>query len=96
MKTVLLDLDGVLNTYKGEYDEHSIPQPQKDAEKFLEILSLEYKVVIFSTRNPKLIENWLKKNNLSKYVDKVTNIKIPAFVHVDDRCITFCEIIWKP
>ena len=89
MKTILLDLDGVLNTYNGYYTENFIPSPKKDTKDFLQRLSQEYKIVIFSTRTPELIEKWLKEYKLDKFINKITNIKIPAFVHIDDRCINF-------
>ena len=89
MKTILVNLDGVLNTYDGNYIENQIPPIKKDAEKFLEKISKNYRVIIFSTRKPKLILNWLKENNLQKYISDVTNTKLPAFAYIDDRCINF-------
>ena len=35
MKTILLDLDGVLNTYNGKYEENIIPPLKTGAEEFL-------------------------------------------------------------
>ena len=89
MKTILLDLDGVLNTYNGKYEENIIPPLKTGAEEFLQQLAAEYIVVIFSTRKKELVELWLKENNLDKYINRVTNTKVPAFVHIDDRCIVF-------
>ena len=31
-KRILIDLDGVLNDYCGEYNKHKIPKPKVDAE----------------------------------------------------------------
>jgi histidinol phosphatase-like enzyme len=42
-KTILVDLDGVLNTYNGEYDENSIPQMKDGAKEFLQNLSKNIK-----------------------------------------------------
>ncbi len=50
-KTILIDLDGVLNTYNGEYDENLIPPIKDGAREFLQNLSANYKVNIFTTRN---------------------------------------------
>ena len=89
MKTVLVDLDGVLNEYCGDYKEDFIPALREHAKEFLEILSKNYKVVIFSSRPEKLVQKWIKENSLSSYIDYVTKEKKPAFVQLDDRCIKF-------
>ncbi|MBS4760127.1 MAG: hypothetical protein KHX03_05465 [Clostridium sp.] len=89
MKTILVDLDGVINDYCGNYIKDFIPPLRKDAREFLELLSKSFKVVIFSTRDEALVKDWLKKNNLLLYISSVTNVKIPAFVQIDDRCINF-------
>ncbi len=88
-KTILLDLDGVLNEYKGDYFEYFIPPLRKDARVFLQELYNDFNVVIFTTRNTLLVNKWLEENKLSDYIHGVTNTKIPAFVHIDDRCIEF-------
>ena len=88
-KTILIDLDGVLNTYNGEYDENSIPQMKDGAKEFLQNLSKNYKINIFTTRNLLLTSQWLHKNNLSDFIDDITNIKKPSYLIIDDRCINF-------
>ena len=50
-KTILFDLDGVLNTYDGKYNENSIPPIKDGAYKLIKELSQDYKIVIFTTRN---------------------------------------------
>ena len=35
-KTILIDLDGVLNEYVGKYDTNFIPKPKNGVDKFLE------------------------------------------------------------
>ena len=88
-KTILIDLDGVLNTYDGKYDATYIPPIKDGAYDFLKELSKNYKVVIFTTRNSTLASQWVIDNKLDDYVEKVTNIKEPAYLMIDDRCITF-------
>ena len=42
--------------------------------------------------NPYSIENiklWLKNNDLTNYFSEITNIKKPAILQIDDRCINF-------
>lgn len=38
-KTILIDLDGVLNEYTGNYDVNNIPRMKFGADEFLKILS---------------------------------------------------------
>lgn len=88
-KTILIDLDGVLNTYRGEYDENYIPPIKEGAKEFLQKLSADYKVNIFTTRNLLLTSKWLCENDLSEFIDDITNIKKPSYLIIDDRCINF-------
>ena len=48
-----------------------------------------FTIKIFTTRNKILTAKWLAKNNLDKYISDITDIKEPAFLHIDDRCICF-------
>jgi len=90
--TLLIDLDGVLNEYgKGKYDENNIPKIKEGAKEFIEKLFLldKYELVLFTTRNSILATKWLIENNLDKYFKDVTNVKIPAYLHIDDRAVCF-------
>src|SRR5574344_142098 len=89
MKTILIDLDGVLNEYDGNFDEKFIPFIKPGAKEFIKNLSLNYKVKIFKTRNKLLVSKWLIKNELDKYISDITNIKELSWVFIDDRCINF-------
>lgn len=88
-KTILIDLDGVLNIYTGNYDENFIPPIQDGAKSFLEKLSVDYKVKIFTTRTSMLATQWVINNGLQDCIDGVTNIKEPSYLQIDDRCIKF-------
>ena len=88
-KTILFDLDGVLNTYDGKYDKNNIPPIKDGAYKLIKELSEDYKIVIFTTRNSLIASKWVIKNKLEEYVENITNIKEPAHLIVDDRCINF-------
>lgn len=88
-KTILIDLDGVLNTYNGNYDKNYIPPIKDGAYKFIQELSENFKVIIFTSRNLLLVSKWLIENGLDKYVENITNIKEPAYLIIDDRCINF-------
>lgn len=44
-KTILLDLDGVLNTYDGNYEESYIPSIKDGAFEFIKELSKNYEII---------------------------------------------------
>lgn len=89
-KTLLIDLDGVLNTYSGNYKDEEIPEPRKNVDTFLKKLSEKYKIKIFTVRNKKQTLQWLIKYNLDKYICDITNIKEPyASIIIDDRALKF-------
>jgi len=90
LKKYLIDLDGVLNVYgKAKFDENHIPEIKEGAREFLEELSKEGELYLFTTRNLKLATKWLIENKIDKYFKDVTNVKIPAYLHIDDRTICF-------
>ena len=86
-KTILIDLDGVLNEYSGNYQPDFIPAPAEGVIDFLCELSKKYNITVFTTRNSDITLDWLRKNDLDKYVTEITNIKKPCFLYVDDRAI---------
>lgn len=88
-KTILVDLDGVLNEYKGNYDENFIPPAKEGAEEFLKKLASKFVIKIFTTRPPEKAGIWVKSNNFEQYIEEVTNKKEPAHLIIDDRCINF-------
>ena len=88
-KTILIDLDGVLNDYIGNYDKDFIPPIKVGVKEFLEGLSKNYQVKIFTTRDKSLASKWVFENGLSELIVGITNVKEPCWVYVDDRCITF-------
>lgn len=88
-KIILVDLDGVLNTYNGQFNEKVIPSIRDGAFEFIKNLSVDYKIKIFTTRNRILVSEWIIKNNLKNYIDDITNVKEPSYLLIDDRCINF-------
>lgn len=66
-KKLLIDFDGVLNEYNGNYDEKFIPPIKEGAKEFLECFSQDtYELKIFTTRNRLLVSKWLIKNGWMK------------------------------
>jgi len=89
-KIILIDLDGVLNEYgKEKFDERYIPEIKEGAKEFVSELSKQFDLYLFTSRNLLLSSKWLIDNNLDKFFKDVTNIKIPAFLYIDDRTICF-------
>ena len=89
-KKILIDLDGVLNEYgKEPYDENFIPEIKEGAVEFLKKLSESADLYLFTSRNLMLSAKWLIKNKVDIFFKDVTNVKLPSFLYVDDRCICF-------
>ena len=85
---VCLDFDGVLNDYHG-YEKDNLGELRPGAKEFIERLSRDYNVIIFSVRPfPKIVE-WLKRHGLDKLVWDVTSSKPAAVAYIDDRAIRF-------
>ena len=88
-KIILIDLDGVLNEYRGNFDKNYIPPIKEGAREFLRELNSEYEFKLFTTRDTKLATKWVKENELENYISEITNYKEPSYLIIDDRCITF-------
>ena len=89
-KKILIDLDGVLNEYgQLPYSENSIPKIKKGAKKFLNELSKDAELYLFTSRNLLLSTKWLYDNKIDKFFKDVTNIKLPSYLYIDDRCICY-------
>lgn len=88
-KTILIDLDGVLNEYVGEYNSNHIPKMKEGAFNFIKETSKEYNIKLFTTRNKELASKWVIENNLEQYITDITNKKEIAWLYIDDRCIKF-------
>ena len=88
-RKILIDFDGVINNYKGEYNEHDSLQLADGAYDFIKELAEEYRVVIFTSRNLLQTSQWIIENKLDEFVENVTNIKEPSYLIIDDRCINF-------
>lgn len=88
-KTLLIDLDGVLNQYTGNFDINYIPDIKQGAKEFLTKLSENYTIKLFTTRNKILASKWIIDNELDTIIDDVTNVKELSYLYIDDRCIKF-------
>lgn len=89
-KKILIDLDGVLNQYgKEPFDENYIPEIKEGAIEFLQKLSKEAELYLFTTRNLMLSAKWLIKNKIDCFFKDITNVKLPSYLYIDDRCVCF-------
>ena len=89
---ILIDLGGVLNEYKGDFDENNIPKIKTGARNFIKKLSKlfpECELYLYTSRNSLLASKWLVKYKLDKYFKDVTNIKLPAMLTIEDRAVCF-------
>ena len=88
-KTLLIDLDGVLNNYNGNYDKDFVPPMKDGAKDLLEKLSKDYEIKLFTSRNKLLAGKWIIENNLDEFITDIISEKQPAWIYIDDRCINF-------
>ncbi len=86
-KTIMIDLDGVLNMYDGKFVENKLPELRSGAREFVKKLNENYDLVLFTTRNSLEASKWLIENKIDKYFKDVTNVKTPAYLYLDDRAI---------
>ncbi len=88
-KTILIDLDGVLNNYTGSYEKNYIPEIKDGAKDFLKKLSYDYEIKLFTTRNKIDASKWVLKYGLEYYISDITSEKELAWLYIDDRCLKF-------
>jgi predicted HAD superfamily phosphohydrolase YqeG len=84
---VLVDFDGPIHRYSKQwFDGTAYDEPTEGAKEYLqELTNRGYEVVIFSTRDERQIEVWLRANRFPPY--PITNEKLPAVAIIDDRAI---------
>lgn len=88
-RTILIDLDGVLNKYSGNFNKDLIPPILEGAKEFLQKVSKDYEIKIFTVRNKIKTAKWLIENNLDRFVSDITDKKEISWAYIDDRCIQF-------
>ena len=66
-----------------------IPQIKEGAKEFIEKISENYELKLFTTRNKILASKWLIENEIDKYFKDITNTKDLAWLYIDDRCVNF-------
>ena len=93
-KTLCLDFDGVIHSYKSGWKGASIiPDPPViGAREAIAKLRENWKVVVYSSRSgqeggKQAMSDWFVNNDIQ--VDELCDHKPPAFIYVDDRGVTF-------
>ncbi len=88
-KTILIDLDGVLNQYDGHFNKDVIPPIKEGAKDFWANLSEKFEIKVFTTRNKLQTAKWIIENQIDKYISDITNVKDLSWLFIDDRCLCF-------
>lgn len=86
-QTLLIDFDGVLHDYHGWTGPDPVGIPIEKARHAMHHLASTYRLVCFTTRPAEQTRRWLLRYGFPEM--KVTNMKEPAFLIIDDRAITF-------
>jgi hypothetical protein len=105
-KVLAIDFDGVIHKNSlGFHDGTVYDDPIDGSLDALEELSKEYEIIIFSCKaledrpliegktGIRLIEEWLSKYDVLKYVKEVTFKKPRAYLYIDDKGYRFQN--WK-
>jgi adenylylsulfate kinase len=90
--TIAIDFDGVIHKYSKGFKGlgNAYDPPMEGTEESLKKLHEEgYILKILSSRPKEVINPWLEKYGLSKYITEVSNHKFPATVYIDDRGMLF-------
>jgi FMN phosphatase YigB (HAD superfamily) len=88
-KKIYIDFDDVLSNYDDWEEVRNLSMPKKGANNFIEKLSKNYKIYIFTTKDREIVYKWLIRHHFDDYIEDVTNKKEFAFVYIDDRAIKF-------
>lgn len=90
--TLLIDFDGVLHTYHGWVKDVPLGRPIDKARAALWQLEPKYRLLCFTSRtNTEEIRAWLRRHGFPEM--RITNIKEPAHLIIDDRTICF-QGVW--
>jgi hypothetical protein len=97
-----IDFDGVIhNMDKGFHDGTCYGEPILGSLEAIEKLSKSFRIIIFSAKSKpdrplingmtgsELIEKWLKKYDVLKYVSEITAEKPRAVLYIDDNAMRF-------
>ena len=98
LKNLAIDFDGVIHNFdKGWHDGTCYGEPLEGALDAVRMLSKEYNVIIFTAKakpsrplvggktGTELVEEWLTKHGVMKYVKEITAEKPRSLIYIDDK-----------
>ena len=98
LKNLAIDFDGVIHNFdKAWYDGTCYGEPLEGALDAVRMLSKEYNVIIFTAKakpsrplvngktGTELVEEWLTKHGVMKYVKEITAEKPRSQIYIDDK-----------
>ena len=107
LRNLAIDFDGVIHTFdKGWHDGTCYGAPIEGALEAIKTLSYKYNLIVFTAKvrpdrplvdgktGQELVEEWLEKYNIRKYIDEITYEKPRAQYYIDDKAIRFTNN-WK-
>jgi hypothetical protein len=99
---IAIDFDGVIhNDYLGYHDGTIYGEIIDGAKDAIIMISKKYKIIIFTAKaksdrptvnaksGKQLVEEWLQKHDLLRYITEVTAEKPRAFLYIDDKGFRF-------
>ena len=101
-----IDFDGVIHDFsKGWHDGTCYGNPLPGSIEAIKQLPKRYKIIIFTAKakpnrplvnnktGKQLVQEWLRKYDLLKYVSEITSEKPRAVLYIDDKGYRFSD--WK-
>ena len=102
LNNLAIDFDGVIHTFdKGWHDGTCYGDPIPEALNAIKTLSENWNIIIFSAKvrpdrplvdgktGYELVEEWLERHGVRKYISEITHEKPRAQYYIDDKAIEF-------
>tara|TARA_R100000008_G_C3535601_1_gene141805 strand:- start:262 stop:651 length:390 start_codon:yes stop_codon:yes gene_type:complete len=98
IKNIAIDFDGVIHNFdKGYHDGTCYGEPIEGSLEALKEISRKYNIIIFTAKakpsrplvegktGTELVQEWLEKHNVMKYVKEITAEKPRSQIYIDDK-----------
>jgi|WetSurSiteA1Bulk_404760.scaffolds.fasta_scaffold01976_4 hypothetical protein len=88
--TIILELDGLVADYRGQFLPGFIPPPRSGIQDFLDdLINAKYSLILRSSRDMHVVQKWLEDNDLAFYFNGIHAGYPVAFATIGPREITF-------